>query len=254
MKIKHIVVAGSVASSVYAAVCGFMYLTQRKHIYHPNPSMDAPTSDLDVPGAKLKITDHVIPGEKALVYFAGNSSSVGLAKKALQEMFPGRSLYLMNYRGFGGSTGKPTEQNLHSDAAALYEKVRASHSDIAVMGVSLGTGVAIKLASEKEVSRLVLVTPYDSLLAIAIKKMPRIPVKWLLVDKFESWRYAPQVKAPTTLLIAGKDNVVPAWSGEQLATRFSPNVVKVVRFPDDEHHTISKSTLFSMAIAEAIGT
>ena len=135
----------------------------------------------------------------------------------------------------------------------MSNKLRGKVAVVTGSGRGIGRAMAIKLASEKEVSRLVLVTPYDSLLAIAIKKMPRIPVKWLLVDKFESWRYAPQVKAPTTLLIAGKDNVVPAWSGEQLATRFSPNVVKVVRFPDDEHHTISKSALFSMAIAEAIG-
>lgn len=246
--LKPFLIIGGLFIAVYAAICGAMYMLQRSYIYYPQPAGKAHAFDLSVPGETLKITDHIVPGDKALIYFGGNAESVEWSKPMMQKLFPDRSLYLMNYRGYGGSTGKPTEKWLHSDAAALFAKVSEAHSDIVVMGLSLGTGVAVKLASEKPVSRLVLVTPYDSLMGVAAAVMPRLPVKWLLIDKFESWRYAPKIKAPTTIIIAEKDAVVPAWSGELLATRFAPGVAKVVRFPTAEHHTISNADGFVPAV------
>jgi hypothetical protein len=71
------------------------------------------------------------------------------------------------------------------------------------------------------VSRLVLVTPYDSLQALAVQQFPYLPVRWLLLDKFESWRYAPQVSAPTEILVAERDEIIPMANSEQLYSRFA---------------------------------
>lgn len=246
--IKPFFIVGGLVLVVYLAICAILYATQRSYMYFPQPPSNAHAFDMNVPGAVLKINDRILDGQKAVIYFGGNASSVGWEMPAIQKIFPDRSLYLMNYRGYGGSTGKPTENDLNADAAALYAHVKASHSDILVMGVSLGTGIAIRLASEQDVSGLVLVTPHDSALEIAQDMMPRIPVKWLLIDRYESWRYAPNVTAPTALLIAGQDAVLPSWSAEKLATRFNPGVAKVYRFPDAEHHTMGSQPGFVSAI------
>jgi uncharacterized protein len=83
-----------------------------------------------------------------------------------------------------------------------------------VIGRSLGSGVAIRVASERRVERLLLVTPYDSLLKIAAGRFRYFPLTWLMLDKFESWRYAPKVTAPTQLIAAQYDEVIPLSSTE----------------------------------------
>jgi uncharacterized protein len=80
-----------------------------------------------------------------------------------------------------------------------------------VIGRSLGSGVAIHVASERRVERLLLVTPYDSLLKIAAGQFRYFPLTWLMLDKFESWRYAPKVTAPTQLIAAQYDEVIPSF-------------------------------------------
>ena len=94
------------------------------------------------------------------------------------------------------------------------------HPDVIVIGRSLGTGVAARLASTRPVAKLVLVTPYDSLLGIAQRQFPLFPVRWLLIDKYESWRYVPGIKAPVLILRAEHDELIPAASTEALRARF----------------------------------
>lgn len=84
----------------------------------------------------------------------------------------------------------PSEVALVADALALFDRVYAEHPHVVVGGRSLGSGVAVHVASLRPVARLVLVTPYDSLYGIAARQFPYVPVRWLLWDTFESWRYA----------------------------------------------------------------
>ena len=145
----------------------------------------------------------------------------------------------MHYRGYAGSSGKPTEEALQSDAEALFDLVHATHREIAVLGRSLGSGVAIRLASRRPVARLVLVTPYDSLEELAAGQFPYVPVAWILRDKFESWRYAPAIRVPTLILMAEQDEVIPAASTRRLATRFNPGVASLTVIPGVGHNSIS---------------
>jgi pimeloyl-ACP methyl ester carboxylesterase len=179
-------------------------------------------------------------GSHAVVYLGGNAEDVSLSIPKLAEAFPDHAIYALHYRGFGGSSGEPSESALFSDAIALFDQVRGSHEHIRVVGSSLGSGVAIYLASVRPVEQLVLVTPYDSLLDLIAMKLPLLPVRLLLEDKFESWRYAPQVSAPTLVLIAERDEVVPRESTDLLLSRFPSGVARVIVVHDATHNSIYK--------------
>ena len=159
----------------------------------------------------------------------------------MAEAFPKRSLYALNYRGYGGSTGTPSETALVADARVLFDHVHADHPNITLIGRSLGSGVAIHIASERPVERLVLVTPYDSLVTIAASQFRYLPLRWLMLDKFESWRYAPGVTAPTQLIAAQNDEVIPLSSTEALLKRLPPSLARLTIIPAVGHNTISGS-------------
>lgn len=154
--------------------------------------------------------------------------------------FPDTSIYLMHYRGYGGSSGNPTEKALFTDALSLFDEVRTEHSEIDVIGRSLGSGVAVYLASQRPVARLVLVTPYDSVLDIAALQFAYFPLKWLLRDKFESWRFAPQVTAATTIIAAEHDEIIPRASTELLRSHFTHAHYLQSRAWDGSQHDIQQ--------------
>lgn len=236
---------------LYAILCVALYVFQRSLIYFPQPTAPASTDAVmkfDVPDAQLRLTVKRVSGAKALLYLGGNAEDVAANLPQLSQAFPDRAVYLLHYRGFGGSSGKPTEKSLHADALALFDKIQAEHPDVLVIGRSLGSGVAVRLASIRPVSRLVLVTPYDSLQELAVAQFPYVPVRWMLSDKFESWRYAPQVKAPTLILEAEKDEVIPNASTQLLLTRFADGVATLKRIEGVGHGSISESPGYVAAL------
>lgn len=255
--------AGMAASAalVYLALGLALMVFQRSLIYHPQPRAlgDAGASLTlevaatgDVPGARLQITARPREGAKALVYLGGNAEDVSLNLPAFARAFPDHAIYLLHYRGFGASSGKPSEAALHADALALFDWVQARHAQTAVVGRSLGTGVAVRLARLRPVASLVLVTPYDSLQDIAASTMPLFPVRWMLFDKFESWRDAPSVSAPTLLIAAEHDEVIANASTERLLTRFRPGVATLKRLAGTGHNSIDASSGYLAAMAAAL--
>jgi pimeloyl-ACP methyl ester carboxylesterase len=113
------------------------------------------------------------------------------------------------------------------------------HAEVTVIGRSLGSGVALHLASLRPVARLVLVTPYDSMVELGARHYPMFPIRWIMRDRFESWRYAPLVTAPTTLITAENDGIIPRSSSNLLLTRFTPGVARQVVVAGAGHNTIS---------------
>ena len=122
--------------------------------------------------------------------------------------FPDRAVYVVNYRSYGGSTGRPSEAALISDAHALYDWVTAHHYPVAVVGRSLGSGVATALAADRPIERLILVTPCDSVANVAAEHLFWIPVRWLLKDQYDSLQRIGKVRAPVLAVIAERDEVV----------------------------------------------
>ena len=236
------------AALIYLALCVALFIFQRSLIYFPQPRALSPGTSmftLPVDGAELVVTTRPLQGSTtvkgALIYFGGNAEDVSHSLPGLASAFPDHALYLLHYRGYGGSTGTPSEAALVADALALFDQVYAEHKHIMVLGRSLGRGVAVQLASQRPVARLVLVTPYDSIAEIAARQFPVFPVRWLLRDKFESSKFAPQITVPTLIIAAEHDEVIPRASTDALFNSFRAGVAVFKVVARAGHNTISDS-------------
>jgi pimeloyl-ACP methyl ester carboxylesterase len=239
------------ALAAYAAACLALFLLQRSFLYFPpsKASVQAPvTSTLAVPGAVLNISERPRTGNRALIYLGGNGEDVSASLPLLDAAFPGHALYLLHYRGYAGSTGKPTEQALVADTLLLFDRVAATHPEVVLVGRSLGTGVALQVASLRQVHKLVLVTPYDSIADLAARQFPYFPVRWLLQDKYESGQYAPRIVAPTLVVTAEYDEVIPAWSTARLLSRFRHGVATFAVIKGAGHNSISADPAYLAAL------
>jgi len=165
-----------------------------------------------------------IPGRHpAVVYFGGRSEEVSWVVRDAGKLFPNMAVLAVNYRGYGESHGDPAETHMVDDGCMLFDWMAArAHVDsqrIAVVGRSLGSGVAVQVAKERPVHSVVLITPYDSILAIAKRKFRVMPIEYMLRHRFESIKYAPALKAPTYVLRAAFDDVVPHSHTDQLVAK-----------------------------------
>ena len=253
MRIAAILV--SIALLLYAGACIALFVFQRSLTYYPQPkSFGGPgdTMVLRVDGADVNVTMRPHAGPKALVYFGGNAEDVSANLPSFAAAFPDHALYLMHYRGYGGSAGKPTEAALHADALALFDQARRDHPEITVIGRSLGSGIAVRLATERPASKLILVTPYDSLGAVAANQFRYFPVRWLLTDNFDAIRDAPAVRIPTLILQAEHDEVIPGRHTEALAAAFAKGVASRVVIRGVGHNDISGKPDYLEAIRAAL--
>ena len=233
-----------IAAVVYLGLGAWVYAMQRSQIYFPVPETlrpDAQVLWIDSQGERLKIWTVVRPGSRALLYFGGNAEDVAGNIEAFSAAFPDRSLFLVNYRGYGGSSGQPSEAALFADALAIFDHVRREHSEIAVMGRSLGSGVAVLVASERPVEQLVLVTAFDSLVNVASEYFRWLPVRMLLRDRYESAGRAAAVTAPVLMVIAGEDEIIPRPRSEALINAFPASQVRVEVVPGVGHNTLDLS-------------
>ncbi len=238
-----------VALLLYAALCAVLYAFQRSLLYFPQPARaNVPSFQLQMPGAELQVSVWAHSGPRAVIYFGGNAEDVSSGLAELAATFPEHAVYAMHYRGYGRSTGKPTEAALHADAIALFDSVAREHSEITVIGRSLGSGVAIRLAVERPVARLVLVTPYDSIEAVAAQQFALFPVRWLIQDRFDSATLAPQIRVPTTVIVAERDEVIRRERSDALVSRFAPGVAQMVVIAGAGHNTLDGRPDFDAAL------
>jgi len=220
----------SAVALMYAGVCALMFVLQRSLLYFPVPGAQPPGAErIDLPSgdATLRLWSRPAPGAQALVYFGGNAEDVAMNFAPFAAALPRHALYLVNYRGYGGSTGSPSEPALFTDALAVYDYVRARHPDVAVVGRSLGSGVAVHLARERPVGRLVLVTPYDSIENVAAGHYRFLPVRLLLKDRFDSASRIADVRAKTLVVIAEHDEIIPRPRSDALVAKFPAGQVRV---------------------------
>ena len=244
------------AGVVYLLLCAALFVFQRRLIYFPQPLSKTGASSemtLDTAAGAVRVTTREVEGPGAVVYFGGNAEDVCWSIGELEAAFPARALYLLHYRGYGGSAGGPSEDGLFADALQLFDKVRRRHSKIIVIGRSLGSGLAVRLASMRAVEGLVLVTPYSSLTDVAARTLWFVPVRLLLRDRYESWRYAPQVKAPVTIVVAEQDEVIPRESTERLRDAFPKERMRYVVVPGAGHNAISGDPSYAALIGREPG-
>ncbi|RON17218.1 hypothetical protein BK660_25160 [Pseudomonas brassicacearum] len=244
-----------ILAALYLALCAALFVFQRALIYYPQPSaLATPASllTLNVEDAQVQVSVRPHDGPNALIYFGGNAEDVSRSLSGFSQAFPEYALYLMHYRGFGGSSGSPSEEAIARDALTLFDKVYSIHPNVAVVGRSLGSGVAVRLASQRPAARLILITPYNSLESLARQQFRWFPVKWLLQDRFESWRYAAHITVPTLLIVASHDEVIPRSSTQQLYTHFAPGVATLKAIPGTGHNSISDSPEYLKLIRDGL--
>jgi uncharacterized protein len=180
------------------------------------------------------------PGRPVILYFHGNGDYLaGFFARFRDFIADGTGIVAPAYRGYSGSSGKPSEQGLLQDAEAAWAFTTARYSAdrVFVWGFSLGSGVAVALAAEHAVSKLILEAPYSSLADVGAAAFPIFPVRWLMRDPFRSDLRIARVKARLLFMHGARDATIPIAFGEQLfALANEPK--KFVRFPDGDHNDL----------------
>lgn len=159
------------------------------------------------------------PGRPVVLYFHGNGDFLaGFFGRFRSLIADGTGVVALSYRGYAGSTGKPSEQGLMHDAAAAYAFTTSRYrpDNIVVWGFSLGTGVAVALAAEQRIGKLILEAPYTSVADVAASMFWFAPVRLLIRDQFRSDSKIPQVKVPLLVMHGALDPSIPVTFGERL--------------------------------------
>lgn len=165
-------------------------------------------------------------GKPTVIYFGGNAENAAWMIEDARTRVEGVGWLLVDYPGYGGSDGMPSEASITADALLWYDHAVAKLDArrVIAFGRSLGSGVAVFLASQRPIQRVVLVTPYDSMVAVAAYHYPFLPVRLLLRHRFDSIGRAPAIRVPLLCVAAERDEVIPpaharrlydAWAGSK---------------------------------------
>jgi len=227
--------------SLYLLLAAFLYIYQRKLIYHPmpvDPEFDADEVSIDNKGTLLH--GWVLnPGKpRAMIYFGGNSEMVTHRREYFETVFSDYSVYLINYRGYGKSQGSPNECGMFSDALAIHDELIKQHDSISAYGRSLGSGVAVYLAAMRPLEKLILLTPYDSVAAVAQGIYPLFPTRYLIRDRFDSASRAGSIDVPVLITSAENDREIRLPHTLALKQKFNSALVVYQMIAGAAHNDI----------------
>ena len=215
---------------VYGGFVALLYLAQRLFQYFPERRRTAPSAVgltkaeevvLDTADGERVIVWHVPPcgRQPVFLYFHGNGGSLRWREERFRDLIAdGSGLVALSYRGYGGSSGHPTEKGLIEDAKAAYafSAARYPAERLVLWGESLGSALALSLAAENLVGRVVLEAPFTSAVDVGAQHYWFVPVRLLMKDQFRSDLRASKVTAPVLVVHGENDMVVPITLGERL--------------------------------------
>ena len=222
--LKSIVTIGII---VYLIALGYLYFFQRKILYlNTHKTVANNGFYLD---NKVWVEVRNKNRGKAIIYFGGNAEDGWVNIDKLKSEFNDYAIFFLHYPGFGASKGTPSQDAIFNASLMLYDKIKNEFKDISVIGRSLGTGVAIYLSSKRDVKDLILITPYDSIAHIAKYRYPIFPIDLLIKDRFDSFKYAKDIKVKPTIILSETDKIVPHFSTKELIKNFkeNPNVITI---------------------------
>ena len=241
-----------VVSIGYAGGLVALFFAQRSFLF-PIPTVartspqqagfsEAEEHVLDTADGETVIVWHVPakPGHPVVLYFHGNGDFLaGFFGRFHDLIADGTGVVALSYRGYAGSSGHPSERGLLSDAAAAYAFTVARYeaARIVAWGFSLGTGVAVALAAEKPVGRLILEAPYTSTADVAASIFWFLPVRLVMRDQFRSDERIRRVTVPLLIMHGERDQAIPIRFGERLfALAHEPK--QFARFPEGGHENL----------------
>lgn len=235
------------AAAGYLVLGALIFFAQRSLMYFPDRVRTPPAVAgfpqaeevvLDTADGERVITWHVPPrDDKPLVlYFHGNGGALNLRVDRFRKIVAqGVGLLALSYRGYGGSSGRPSEAGLIEDARAAYAFAAERYAGrIAVWGESLGTAVAIAIASEKPVTHVILDAPFTAAVDVAADLYRFLPVRTLMKDPFRSDLRIRNVTAPVLILHGEADTIIPIRYAERLFAMIAGEK-RMVRYPDGWH-------------------
>ena len=225
----------------YVLMCFLLFVFQRQIIYFPTSEVSVPGiayTTLDTGEVRIKVWT-LNPGkEKALIYFGGNAENVAYNINDFGTLFADRTVYLVNYRGYGGSSGSPHEEGFYSDALLAYDHFSKHHTALSTMGRSVGAAVATYLASKRDIDKLILVTPFDSAMNVGKKLYWFFPMGLILKERLDSVGRATEITTDTLIIIAANDRIIPYENTHNLIQSFNKTRVEVATFSNTGHNTV----------------
>lgn len=248
----------AIISACYLSFIAIYYVDQRDYFFYTSPIRISPQAldlpkvaemELSTPDGQRLVAWYAPPaaGKPTLFYLHGNAGAlVHRANRVRLYCAQGYGVFMLAYRGFSGSTGRPTESNIVADALMAYDTLAGftpHDSKIVIYGESLGTGVAVQVAAKRRPDGVVLESPFSSAADVAAHLYPYLPVYWLLKDRFDSINYITELKAPLLVLHGERDSIVPPSLGRKLfAAAPGPKVAYFI--PDATHYTLYEHGAF----------
>jgi pimeloyl-ACP methyl ester carboxylesterase len=250
----------------YGAVVAFMYGAQTSMIF---PGTRLPSRPLDHPLTPERLAiereDGVVlsgmrfspmggrPSDGLMIGFGGNAQDAEMLGQELAEDFPDLDVVVFHYRGYGKSGGKPSETALLADAEAIYDKLVENLSPRATyaIGLSLGSGVAGYLSRVRSLDGVFLITPYDSIEAVASQAYPWLPVRLLIKHRFRTVDVMADNRTPVAIVASGQDRVIRPERTEMLRSSI-PNLVFDRTIEEADHADLYARPAYNEALRQAL--
>lgn len=229
--LAKVIEIAAIALVAYLVLVGLVYIFQGYLTFAPDRSAIYPKDwqAEDMAVIQLHTADNLTltswykaaaPGKPTLIYFHGNAGHIGGRVPVMRSYLnEGYGLLLVGYRGYANNPGTPTEQGLYQDARAGMAFLRQQGVNpecTVIYGESMGTGIAIQMATEYVIGALVLQSPYTSFVDVGKNHYPFLPVSWLIKNRFDSLSKIDQLKVPVFVGHGERDRVVPFSLGKQL--------------------------------------
>ena len=252
--------AGLGLGVIYLVLAGLLYVGQRSILFHPQTRDDVPQG-ID-PASILAVTLHTAdgetlrafymaprPGRPTIIFFDGNGGNGAYQEGRWRRVAAqGVGLFTFVYRGYPGSTGHASEAGLQEDGRAAYAWVaaRTSPDQIVLHGLSLGSGVAVRVAAEHPARALILEAPYTSIREVAGERFMIFPADLLVRDRFESRRWIRRVHIPVLIVHGDRDTVIPHHFGRSLYELANPPK-RFVAIAGGDHNTLVRDGFYDQA-------
>ena len=255
---------------IYIIIVIFVYIFQRNLLYHPNVKNFAgfEINKINFSYQRLKIINEDkieliawlhekdLIKKKTLIFFHGNAGHLDNRNYKLNELSKfDINFIILAWRGFSGNKGSPNEQGLYQDANSVIKWLinkGVKEENIILYGESLGTGVAVEVSQNKNFAGIILEAPYTSMVELAKKYYPFLPVRLLLKDKFETIKKVKNLKSPVLIMHGGADRIVPFYMGRKIFDEIETK--KFAYFPKYDHHMMTYNSELKFELNKFIKT